>query len=73
MDRLFKRCPKSNRIVGFNYASRWFWVISPIVACLAFLWFLIRVIPKPQRAAYPCQRIAMSLFGGFFTYLAGAT
>lgn len=73
MNRLFKRCPKSNKIVGFNYASRWFWVISPIVACLAFLWFLIRVIPKPQRAAYPCQRVAVSLFGGFFTYLAGAT
>jgi len=73
MKHFFKRCPKSNRIVGFNYSNKLFWVISPIVAILAFLWFLIRVIPKPQRATYPCQRLAMSLFGGFFAYLAGST
>jgi hypothetical protein len=33
------------------------------------LWFLIRVIPKPSRAAYPCMRaaapIASSLAGEF--------
>lgn len=73
MKHLFKRCPKSNRIVGFNYNNKWFWMISPIVAIFAFIWFLIRVIPKPQRATYPCQRLAMSLFGGFFAYLAGST
>ena len=73
MKTLFKRCPKSNKIVGIQYDNKWFWVISPVVACLALIWFLIRVIPKPQRAAYPCQRMAMSIFGGFFSYLAGTT
>ena len=43
-----------------------------IVAGLASLaWFLFRVIPKPSRAAYPCQRAAAPLAGGFVVWLAG--
>ncbi len=68
---ILKRCPKSKRIVGINYASTWFWIASPIIGILALIWFLVRVIPKPQRAQYPCQRVAASLAGGFLTYLAG--
>jgi hypothetical protein len=33
------------------------------------LWFLIRVIPKPQRAAYPCMRAAAPVMSGFVLYL----
>jgi hypothetical protein len=43
--------------------------LLPIIGVLAILWFLIRVIPKPSRAAYPCQRVAAGLGGGFLTYL----
>ena len=32
-------------------------------------WFLIRVIPKPSRAAYPCMRVAAPLMSGFVVYL----
>ncbi len=32
-------------------------------------WFLIRVIPKPSRAAYPCMRIAAPVMSGFVVYL----
>ncbi len=32
-------------------------------------WFLIRVIPKPQRAFYPCMRAAAPVMSGFFIYL----
>ncbi|MBN2521452.1 MAG: DUF362 domain-containing protein [Bacteroidales bacterium] len=35
------------------------------------LWFLIRVIPKPSRAAYPCMRIAAPLASSFITYILG--
>ncbi len=33
------------------------------------LWFLIRVIPKPQRASYPCMRAAAPLMSTFVIYL----
>ncbi len=33
------------------------------------IWFLIRVIPKPQRAAYPCMRAAAPVMSGFVIYL----
>jgi hypothetical protein len=32
-------------------------------------WFLIRVIPKPQRATYPCMRAAAPLMSSFVIYL----
>lgn len=37
----------------------------------AFLWFLIRVIPKPVRAAYPCQRAAFPMATAFIIWLTG--
>jgi uncharacterized protein (DUF362 family) len=43
-----------------------------IVAGLASLvWFLVRVIPKPSRASYPCQRAAAPLASGFVIWLIG--
>lgn len=33
------------------------------------IWFLIRVIPKPQRAAYPCMRVAAPVMSGFIIYI----
>lgn len=33
------------------------------------IWFLIRVIPKPQRATYPCMRAAAPLMSTFVIYL----
>jgi len=35
----------------------------------ATIWFLVRVIPKPQRAAYPCMRAAAPIMSGFIIYL----
>jgi hypothetical protein len=32
-------------------------------------WFLIRVIPKPARATYPCMRVAAPFMSGFISYL----
>jgi len=33
------------------------------------IWFLVRVIPKPQRAVYPCMRTAAPIMSGFIIYL----
>jgi len=44
--------------------------LSFIITGLAStIWFLIRVIPKPQRASYPCMRAAAPLMSGFIIWL----
>jgi hypothetical protein len=38
---------------------------------ISTIWFIIRVIPKPSRANYPCMRIAAPFASAFFLYIAG--
>jgi len=38
---------------------------------LSTLWFLIRVVPKPSRASYPCMRAAAPFMSTFIVYLLG--
>ena len=45
--------------------------IFPIAGLVSLIWFLVRVIPKPSRAMYPCQRIAFPLASGFVAWLVG--
>ncbi len=40
-----------------------------LIGFVALLWFLIRVIPKPIRASYPCQRAAFPLASAFVLWL----
>lgn len=40
-----------------------------LIGLASTIWFLVRVIPKPQRAAYPCMRTAAPLMSGFVIYL----
>jgi len=47
---------------------RWF---APVIGLCSLAWFLMRVIPKPSRAAYPCQRIAFPLASSFVLWLLG--
>jgi hypothetical protein len=47
----------------------WLW---PLMGLVALVWFLVRVIPKPSRAAYPCQRVAAPLASGFVVWLTTA-
>ncbi len=58
--------------LGLNGKYRWLiiWVL-PIIGLLSLIWFLIRVVPKPSRATYPCQRMAAPLAGGFLAWVAG--
>ncbi len=42
-----------------------------IIGISATLWFLIRVIPKPSRARYPCMQAAAPLMSTFVIYLLG--
>lgn len=60
MERLRKR------ISSFKFSSK---VIFIIMGIASSVWFLIRVIPKPQRAGYPCMRAAAPVMSGFIIYL----
>jgi len=41
------------------------------IGLAALVWFLIRVIPKPSRAAYPCQQAAFPFASAFVIWLTG--
>jgi hypothetical protein len=64
-------CPKTGKEIGGKRKHRWVRWVFPIVGLLSLIWFLIRVLPKPSRAAYPCQRVAMPLASGFVIWLLG--
>ncbi len=40
-----------------------------IMGIASTLWFLIRVVPKPSRASYPCVRATAPFMSGFIIYL----
>ena len=44
-------------------------IVFILMGVASTLWFLIRVIPKPQRAAYPCMQAAAPVMSGFVIYL----
>lgn len=46
-------------------------VIIPFIGAASLIWFLIRVIPKPSRAMYPCQRVAFPIASGFVIWVMG--
>jgi len=54
-----------------NKKRFWLKVLAPVVGVASLIWFLVRVLPKPSRAAYPCQQAAFPLASGFVVWLAG--
>jgi hypothetical protein len=43
----------------------------PLIGLASLIWMLIRIIPKPSRAEYPCMKVAAPIAGGFIAYIAG--
>ena len=66
-----KICPKTGKIISSGRKFKWPWWLFPFTGLAALIWFLVRVIPKPSRAAYPCQRLAFPLASGFIVWLTG--
>ena len=60
MGIMYKRLKASGKY------SQWLFIITGIVSTL---WFLIRVIPKPSRATYPCMKAAAPLMSSFIIYM----
>lgn len=44
-----------------------------VLGVLSTVWFLIRVIPKPSRATYPCVKVAAPFMASFVIYLMSLT
>jgi len=68
-------CPHHNyhrtQTLHERLRNGWLFWLLPVVGLVSLIWFLIRVIPKPSRAVYPCQRMAMPLASGFVAWLIG--
>jgi hypothetical protein len=53
-------------LIGERFISK---IIFLGLGISSTLWFLFRVIPKPQRATYPCMQAAAPLMSAFVIYL----
>jgi hypothetical protein len=54
------------KLIAFFKSSKLMFLIMGIASTL---WFLIRVVPNPKRAGYPCMRAAAPIMSGFVLYL----
>jgi hypothetical protein len=51
-------------------------IVYIVISILATIWFLVRVIPKPSRSAYPCMQVVAPMMSGFVIWIlafSGAT
>ena len=69
--RLRHSRPGSSTPAPARAPSGWKAAPFPLVGLAALVRFLARVVPKPSRARYPCQRVAAPLASGFVLWLAG--
>jgi len=69
----FTVCPRTTKITELEITKRkslWLWLVLGLASVI---WVLIRVVPKPSRATYPCQKVAQPLAAGFIAWLLGIT
>lgn len=71
--KLIRVCPQNGTVVGLRVPSWWWARLFPVIGFSALVWFLVRVVPKPSRASYPCQRVAGSLVSSFLLWLLGVS
>lgn len=53
--------------------KRMFKILFILTGILSTIWILIRIIPKPQRATYPCVKATAPWASAFIIYLIGIT
>ncbi|MFW5820195.1 MAG: hypothetical protein ACOCWA_02825, partial [Bacteroidota bacterium] len=44
-------------------------IIFIVMGIASTIWFLARVIPKPQRAGYPCMKAAFPFMSAFVVWI----
>jgi hypothetical protein len=65
-------CPGTENCHREKTERRWPKWMFPITGLLSLIWFIVRVVPKPSRATYPCQRAALPLASSFAAWVVGA-
>lgn len=60
----------ANKLKRLKLPAKWVWVLMGIASTI---WFLVRVIPKPTRAGYPCMQAAAPVMSSFVVYLLSLT
>lgn len=68
-DKYIQVCPKTGRVKKIVMPGGWYRILFPLIGLAALLWILIRVVPKPSRAEYPCVKAATPVATGFLVYL----
>lgn len=58
------------RLLNKKIPARLVFIVTGIVATI---WFLVRVIPKPTRATYPCMQVAAPLMSSLVIYVLSIT
>jgi hypothetical protein len=62
--------PRSRHERRILRIGRWtFWF--PVAGFFSLVWLLVRLVPKPSRASYPCMKVAAPMASGFLTYIGG--
>ena len=65
---------KIQHLLQFLEKKHWSVKAAPVViGFLATAWFIIRVVPKPSRAGYPCMKISYPFMSAFVIWLASIT
>ena len=57
---------KLNNHLGNKKYAR---LLFPLMGLVSLIWLLVRIIPKPSRAEYPCMKVAAPIAGGFLLYI----
>ena len=71
-----ERCKNGESHIIMNWQkdtrnSKFSKFLFPVTGVIAIVWFLLRVIPKPSRASYPCMRVAYPIASTFVLYILG--
>lgn len=65
------KSPKNSSGNNAGLKKKWAWFTFIVLGISSTAWFLIRVIPKPSRAGYPCMRAAAPMMSSFVIWLVG--
>ncbi len=52
-------------------SSRFVRFLFPLTGLACLIWLIVRIIPKPSRAQYPCMKVAAPVAGSFVAYVVG--
>ncbi len=67
MDTLVKKMIGSKK----KFSVQLLFIFNIAIGLIALFWFLVRVVPKPSRASYPCQRAAFPLASAVIVWIFG--